>query len=105
MEETMSSKQSVAAQVLRRWYEVSLKPHVVREMWLDKRAELIMGIVNLLRGEEFAHILPDLVEEIISDVTRLMPTTEQIAGSRLSSAERFTQLKPVVFEPVPIASV
>lgn len=96
---------NVAALVLRRWYEVSLKPSVVHEMWYDRRAELIMGVVKLLQGEEFARLLPDFVEEIVSDVTRLMPTPEQIAGCRLNSAERFTKLKSHIFEPIPLASV
>lgn len=93
----------VAAKVLLRWYEVSLKPGVVHEKYFDKRAELIMGTVKLLQ-EEFAQILPEAVEEIVMDVSSLMPSDEQIAGSRRSSSERFMQLKPNLFEPIPLAS-
>ncbi|MEO8065975.1 MAG: hypothetical protein ABI643_03960 [Candidatus Doudnabacteria bacterium] len=98
------TERTVAAVVLQRWYEISLKPSVVHEAFFDNRAERILGLVSFLRGEEFATELFDVVEKIVADLMLYMPTDKQIEGSRNSSIERFDKLKPMKFNPVPMAS-
>lgn len=83
------------AHVVWRWYEVSLRARIVNEVSFDLRAAKIIGLQNFFRTEEFAQANPGAIEGILADLQSLMPTPEQIEGSRNSSTDRYDELKPI----------
>ena len=85
-------EQDILAALVLNLYKDKIKPGIMHENHFDLRAEMITATINYFKAVEQVPLISGTIDEIVSDLRSLMPTSKKIAASRDNSTKRFIVL-------------